>query len=89
MSSPRVTRPNVPNTPPKDLQNALLSWRDLKARELLVPPTSICSDVEISLVIQKLPRSETDVAEIFGPLTSSRVAVEIIKLVNDSLATTG
>ena len=89
MSSPRVTRSVAPSTPSNDLRSALLSWRNFRARELLVPPASICSDEEISLVIQKLPRSETDVAEIFGPLTSSRVAVDIIKLVNDSLATTG
>ncbi len=89
MSSPRVTRSVAPSTPSNDLRSALLSWRNLRARELLVPPASICSDEEISLVIQKLPRSETDVAEIFGPLTSSRVAVDIIKLVNDSLVTTG
>jgi DNA helicase-2/ATP-dependent DNA helicase PcrA len=72
-------------TPSNDLREALLTWRDLKARMLFVPPTLICSDEELHLVLQQLPQSETDVAKIFGSMTSSKLADDIISLVGKAL----
>ena len=50
----------------------------MKAKELFVSPTAVCSDEELSLVIERLPQSESEIAGIFGPITAAAVASDII-----------
>ena len=90
-SKPKPVSPPARETvtvasPSEELREALISWRTIRAKALFMQPTSICSDEELQLVLQNLPRTEADVAEIFGSMTSLKVADDIISIVTNSLA---
>ncbi|MFM9112726.1 MAG: UvrD-helicase domain-containing protein [Actinomycetota bacterium] len=83
-----TTRESTPSVSAPGLIEELAQWRAARAKSLFQLPDEVCSHDDLRSVATSLPSSVDELAEIFGPLTASRVSGEILPIVAAHRATT-
>ena len=85
---PLPTRESTQPVSAPGLIEELAQWRAARAKSLFQLPDEVCSHDDLRSVATSLPSSVDELAEIFGPLTASRVSDEILPIVAAHRATT-
>lgn len=65
------------------LQEALLSWRETKARHMRVDPDAVLSQRQLTALIRALPRTLDEIEEIADPVFAQRYGQEILALIRE------
>ncbi|MCB1249254.1 MAG: HRDC domain-containing protein, partial [Acidimicrobiales bacterium] len=71
---------------PDPILEALVRWRDARARAVEAPPATVLSDEVLRAIAQRRPRTAEDVATVpgVGPSRAARYATEIVDVVADA-----
>ncbi|MCB1260558.1 MAG: ATP-dependent DNA helicase UvrD2, partial [Acidimicrobiales bacterium] len=73
----------TPAPAPDPILEALVRWRDARARAVEAPPATVLSDEVLRAIAQRRPRTAEDVATVpgVGPSRAARYATEIVDVV--------